>query len=107
MTTAEYVDCLSLPPGSTLDVETRNRRYRIECLGGRHIRISGHPDLCPTPVPGTLAGSSDKSGALEPGLIGAGRYLQFLLNNRPVTTTRVLKVRVDRAAARPTSASIH
>jgi hypothetical protein len=107
MTTAEYVDCQSLPPGSTLDVETRNRHYRIECLGGSRIRISGHPELCPTPVPGTLEGSSDKSGVLEPGLIGAGRYLQFLLHNRPVTTTRVLKVRVDRATARHTSSSIH
>jgi hypothetical protein len=97
MTTAEYVDCESLPPGSTLDVETRNRRYRIECMGGRRVRISGHPDLCPTPVPGTLQGSADKAGVLEPGLISPGRYLQFVLENRPVTTTRVLKVRVERA----------
>jgi hypothetical protein len=107
MTTAEFVDCQSLPPGSTLEIETRNRHYRIECLGGRRVRISGHPDLCPTPVAGTLQGSADKAGVLEPGLVGAGRYLQFLLDHRPVTTTRILKVRVERAAGTPVSSSIH
>ena len=90
-----------------LDVETRNRHYRIECLGGPGVRISGHPELCPTPVRGTLQGSSDKAGVLEPGLIGTGRYLRFLLDDRPVRTTRILKVRVELAASRPRSSSIH
>ncbi len=98
MTTAEYVDPQSLPPGSMLDIETRNRRYQIECLGGSRVRICGHPELCPTPAPATLQGSSDKAGLLEP-LISPGRYLQFVLADRPVTTTRVLKVRVQRAAS--------
>jgi len=103
LTTAEYVDCQSLPSGSTLDIETRNRRYQIECLGGRKIRISGHPDLCPNPEPATLQGSADKAGVTEP-LITAGRYLQFVLQDRSVTTTRVMKVRVHRPVA---STSIH
>ena len=103
MTTAEYVDPQSLPPGSTLDIETRNRRYQVECLGGRKVRISGHPDLCPTPAPATLQGSSDKTGVLEP-LISPGRYLHFVLQDRPITTTRVVKVRVHRAAP---STSVH
>lgn len=107
MTTAECVDCQSLPPGSMLDVETRNRRYRIECLGGCRIRISGHPELCPTPVAGTLQGSADKAGLVEPGCISAGRYLHFLLNDRPVTTTRVMKVRVEPADVKPVSSSVH
>ena len=97
MTTAEFVDCQSLPPGSLLDVETRNRCYRIECLGGHRIRISGHPEMCPTPVACTLQGSADKAGIIEPGMVSPGRYLRFILNDRPVTTTRVLKVRVERA----------
>jgi hypothetical protein len=104
MTTAEWVDPQSLPPGSVLDIETRNRRYQVECLGGRRIRISGHPELCPTPEPATLQGSIDKAGVSEP-LISPGRYLQFVLQDRPVTTTRVLKVRVQRAPA--VSSSVH
>jgi hypothetical protein len=105
MTTSEIVDCKSLPPGSLLDVETKNRPYQIEFLGGHDILISGHPDLCPTPVTVKLRGSSDKKGVLEPDLISCGRHLQFLMDDhRPVTTSRVLKVRVQRAAP---ASSIH
>jgi hypothetical protein len=100
MTSAEFVDCQSLPPGSVLEVDTKNRHYHIECLGGASIRISGHPQICPTPVPGRLRGSSDKAGGLEPGLIGRGRYLQFMLEDRrPVTTSRVVRLRVQRLGA--------
>jgi hypothetical protein len=99
MVSTEFVDCASLPPGSLVDVETKNRHYRIECLGDSAIRISGHPDLCPEPVTGRLRGSAEKGGILtEPGLIGRGKYLQFLLDDRrPVTTSRVMRVRVQPA----------
>jgi len=88
MTSAEIIDCNILPPGSVLMVETRNRQYQIECLGGSAIRISGHPEYCPTPVPGELR--SD-------GVIERGHHLRFLLQDRrPVTTTRVTRLRVQR-----------
>src|SRR5215471_693685 len=97
---AEFVDCQSLPPGSLLEVETKNRQYRIECLGGSAIRISGHPEFCPAPVAGVLRGSSEKGGILEEGLIGRGKYLQFLVDeHRPVTTSRVTRLRVRRPGA--------
>ena len=89
MISAEFVDCAGLPPGSLLEVETRNRQYHIECLGGGAIRISGHPDYCPVPVPGRI---------LESGLIERGRHLHLLLEDqRPVTTSRVMHVRVQKA----------
>jgi hypothetical protein len=89
MISAEYVNCAGLPPGSLLDVETRNRHYRIECLGGGAFRISGHPEYCPDPVAGRI---------LEPGLIERGRHLHLLLeDNRPLTTSRVVKVRIEPA----------
>jgi hypothetical protein len=99
MTSAEFVQFESLAPGTLVDVETRNRHYRIECLGGRAIRISGHPDYCPTPVAGELQGPADKGAVLEPGMIERGRYLRFLLGDgRPITTSRVLSVHVQRSA---------
>jgi hypothetical protein len=88
MTSAEYVDCAGLPAGSLLEVETKNRKYRIECLGDGAVRISGHPEYCPTPV---------RARVLEPGLIACGRHLHLLLDNRPLTTSRVVKVRVQQA----------
>ena len=97
MTSAELVDCNSLAPGSRIDVETKSRHYQIECLGGNAIRVSGHPEYCPNPVRARLHGSLDKEGVLEFGLIGRGRSFIFLLNEgRPVTTTRVLRIHVDR-----------
>ena len=96
MTSAEVVDCRSLAPGSLVDVETASRHYRIECLGGSSIRISGHPVICPDPVPAKLNGSLDEEGVLETGLIGRGMRLMFLVrDSRPVTTSKVLHVEVD------------
>ena len=89
MNSAEHVDCAGLPPGSLLEVQTRNRQYHIECLGGGAIRVSGHPEYCPTPVSGRVA---------ESGLIERGRHLHLLLEDcRPVTTSRVVRVRVQKA----------
>ena len=48
--TLEWVDLKSMSPGSQIDVETKSRHYHIECLGGNSMKISGHPDYCPTPV---------------------------------------------------------
>lgn len=107
MASAELLVCNSLAPGSLIDVETKSRHYRIECLGGNAIRISGHPDYCPEPAPAQLQGSVDKEGVLEVGLIGRGRRLVFLLDkDRPVTTSRILHVRVERGKAIPSS-NIH
>lgn len=110
MTSAELIDCKSLARGSMIDVETKSRHYRIECLGGNAIRISGHPEYCPDPVPAHLHGSVDNEGVLELGLIGRGKRMMFLLNERqPITTSRVLHVRVNQPEAlQPKSSpSIH
>jgi hypothetical protein len=96
MTSAEIIDCKNLAQGSLIDVETKTRHYRIECLGGNSIRISGHPEFCPHPVPAQVHGSVNQEGTLELGLIGRGMRLVFLLDQRrPVTTSRVLHVHVD------------
>jgi hypothetical protein len=110
MTSAEFVDCQRLMRGSLIDVETKSRHYQIECLGGNAIRISGHPEYCPAPVPAHLHGSVDREGVLELGLIGRGKRMIFLVDeHRPVTTSRVLRVRVDQPKATQTvsSSSIH
>src|SRR5262245_37518917 len=96
MTSAELVDCNSLAPGSRIEVETKHRHYQVEYQGDSAIRISGHPEYCPNPVPARLHGSLGEEGVLEFGLIGRGMRFIFLLNDdRPVTTTRVLRVQVD------------
>jgi hypothetical protein len=96
MVSAEMLDCKNLEPGSLIDVETTSRHYKIECLGGRTIRISGHPQFCPTPVVAELQGSVTREGILEEGIIEQGTRLAFLIGEQfPVTTSKVLKVHVE------------
>jgi len=95
----------SLRPGSWIDVETRSRHYRIDCLGGSSIRISGHPEYCLTPVPARLHGSIDKQGVFESGLIEPGSKLMVFLDGiRPLTTSRVLSLQVHEPE--PTQSSL-
>ena len=88
--------CEELAPGSVLDVETHTRHYRVECLNGCQIRISGHPEFCPTPVPAKIQGSINREGEFKPGVIGSGMRLMFQdPNKRVVTTSEVTNVRVE------------
>jgi len=92
----EGVDLNSLSRGSLVDVETRSRHYLIECLGGNTMRISGHPEYCPSPVRAELKGSIDLEGTVESGCIRPGRHMVFLLEDHiPLTTSKVLSVHVD------------
>jgi hypothetical protein len=79
-----------------IDIETKSRHYRIEYSGGDTIRISGHPDHCPRPVPAQLKGSINEHGVLELGLIKRGMRIMFRLNEHlSITTSTVVSVHVD------------
>jgi hypothetical protein len=109
MKSDESVKCESLERGSVIEVQTKSRHYQIECLGGDVIRISGHPEFCPEPVTAHLQGSFNREGVFEPGTIGRGMWFRFLLEGeRPVTTSRVITLHVDRPLfVQPMSSSIH
>jgi len=92
-TSTELLDCNQLEPGSVVDVETRSRHYRIECLGGSAVRISGHPQFCPSPVSADLRGSLNHEGGIDAGLIECGCRMLFVVEDRlPITTSKVLHV---------------
>ena len=92
----EGVYLSSLDTGSTIDLETRSRRYRIEYLEGDRVRISGHPRWCPTPTLARLCGSRGGSDGFEAGYIGCQMRLVFeRLDDRiPVTTSEIMDIRV-------------
>jgi hypothetical protein len=107
MRSTEFVDCMGLPPGSLVHVKTETRIYRIECLGGSAVRVSGHPEYCPTPVRGLLQGSANEGGSVQAGMIERGRRLRFLLDKQgPLITTKVTDVRVEYASAAPMGSSV-
>lgn len=92
----EFLDVNNLAARCSIDIETKSRRYKIECLGGNAVRISGHPEYCPEPVSAWLHGSVNREGSIEFGVIGRGKRLVFFLDQprRPVTTSRILHVHV-------------
>jgi hypothetical protein len=94
--TLDRVDLKNMSPGSQIDVETKSRHYHIECLGGNSMKISGHPEYCPTPVVAELQGSTTPNGTFESGAIKPGNHLVFLLGkNLPVTTSKILRIHVN------------
>ena len=86
----------TLEVGSTIDLETRSRSYRIEYLEGDRIRISGHPRWCPAPTLARLCGSRGGSDGFAEGYIGCRMRLVFeRLDDRvSVTTSEVTDIRV-------------
>jgi hypothetical protein len=90
------VNLTSLRPGCLIDLETKSRHYRIECLGGDTVRISGHPEHCPRPVCAQLKGSLNEHGVLELGLIKSGMRIMFRLSEHvSITTSTVVSVHLD------------
>ena len=96
MLSTQLLDCRNLTPGSLIDVETKSRHYHIEYLGGNSVRVSGHPEFCPSPVKASLQGSLDRDGTLETGFIACGMRMILLLDDtHPITTSRVMHVSVE------------
>jgi hypothetical protein len=96
---AEVLDGLylnTLYASSTVDLETKSRRYRIEYLEGDRILISGHPRWCPTPTLARLFGSKGGPDGFAQGYIGCGMRLVFepLVDCIPVTTSEITDIRV-------------
>ena len=90
------VELKTLIAGSTIDVVTKSRHYRIEYVEGDRIRISGHPQLCPTPTAARLCGSRKGLDEFERGYIGRGMRMVFERAGDvvPVTTSEITEVRV-------------
>jgi hypothetical protein len=86
----------SLDTGSVIALHTKSRCYRIEYLDGDRVRISGHPEWCPTPVLARLHGSKGYSNGFAEGYIGCGMRLLFerLDDCIPVTTSEITDIRV-------------
>jgi len=83
-----------LRPGDALQVETRNRSYRLEYQGGSQVMISGHPEFCPEPVLVELCGSNWGGSMLKALFIGRGMHLEFRHPvHRTIVTSPVLDIK--------------
>lgn len=66
-----------LAPGSSIEIQTRNRLYRVVMQASGEALISGHPDFCPSPVLVKVDGSNWGGSMLKQGFIGRGMRLEF------------------------------
>ncbi len=77
-----------------LEVETQNRRYRLQYCGGGQALISGHPEFCPEPVLVRVHGSTWGGSMLKTRFVGRGMRLEFSHPEyRLIHTSRIEEVR--------------
>jgi hypothetical protein len=89
-----------LPTGAVLDVETANNSYRIENRGDGEVLISGHPEICPTPVLVTFQGSTWGTPMLKLRFIGREMRMEFHHPERGIVrTSRVKDIRERNASS--------
>lgn len=72
------VDVNGLPSGTALEVVTHYHTYRVIYEGNGEMTISGHPDICPSPVRVHLAGSTWGTPMLKLRFIGRGMKMEFV-----------------------------
>ena len=84
----------ALPIGAVVDVETANHLYRIENRGDGEVLISGHPEICPTPVLVRFHGSTWGTPMLKLRFIGRDMTMEFRHPRQGVVrTSRVRDIR--------------
>jgi hypothetical protein len=79
-----------------VDIETQHHHYRLVKRADTHVRISGHPTLCPEPIEVEVEGSLAGGPPLvpNPGFIGRGMYLVFKhpLFEQVITTSKIREI---------------
>jgi len=89
-----------LPVGAVLDVQTANTLYRIENRGDGEVLISGHPEICPTPVLVNFHGSTWGTPMLKLRFIGRDMRMEFHHPEKGVVrTSRVSDIREENASS--------
>ncbi len=89
-----------VPPGTVLEVQTRNRAYIIEYQGRGQALISGHPVFCPEPVLVSIHGSTWGGSMIKERFIGRGMRMEFgRPAQQPITTSVIVDVRESRRQA--------
>lgn len=88
------VSLTELPAGTVLHVQTANTQYVIQNCGDGEVLISGHPEICPTPVLVNFHGSTWGSAMLKMGFIGREMSMEFRHPEKGIVrTSRVQEIR--------------
>jgi len=88
-----------LPVGAVLDVQTANTLYRVENRGDGEVLISGHPEICPTPVPVVFYGSTWGTPMLKVRFIGRDMKMEFFHPEKGIVRTSRVRDIHERTAS--------
>ncbi|HYM10461.1 MAG TPA: hypothetical protein VEU62_07005 [Bryobacterales bacterium] len=89
-----------VPVGVVLEIETKNRLYRLENRGDGKALISGHPEHCPDPVLVKVHGSTWGKSMIKMQFIGLGMHLEYRHPRLGVVrTSRIQAIRQPITAA--------
>ena len=90
----------SLAPGTTLNMRTRNSRYRLTVLDGvrHHILIQG-AELVPTATPADLQGATAGGSLVRTGWIEVDRRMELNCGSRRIITSPVQSVSIETSPA--------
>lgn len=84
-----------LQPETVLQIRTCHHNYTAVFLGDNQALISGHPQICPNPVPVAIAGSTWGGTMLKLHFLGRGMRLEFHHPGyrTPIVTSPIQEIR--------------
>ena len=92
----------SLAPGTTLNVRTRNSRYRLTVLDGvRHRVLIQGGEHIPTATPADLQGATAGGSLVRTGWIEVGRRMELWCGSRRIITSPVQSVSIEPSPIEP------
>ena len=87
------VDLYDVPPGTVLEVQTKNHIYTIVHKARGQVLISGHPEFCPSPVEVRIHGSTWGGSMIMNHYLGRGMHLEFAHPvHQVVITSRIVDI---------------
>lgn len=87
------IELSQIPPGTILEVQTKNNAYTVIPQASGEMLIWGHPEYCPEPILTTGLGSAYVTGVVRQGYVGPGMRLTFPTEGRRVLTSRIVSLR--------------
>ena len=100
------VSLQTLPPGTLLEVQTRNTIYGIESRDDGKVLICGSPKFCPEPLLVQFHGSTWGTPMIKSQFIGRGMQMEFAHPEYGVVlTTRVREIRQVHRTTPPAQAT--
>jgi hypothetical protein len=90
------IELRQIKPGTILEVQTKNNTYSVIPQDSGAMLIWGHPEYCDEPTLINGLGAAYVTGLFREGYLGPGMRLNFPINGRRVSTSRILNIQAKK-----------